>query len=161
MKQEENWHNDNLEARELAVLRNMERIQRAAEEYASEHGSSEFPTSFDKEFKKFLPGEDTENPPSQDKSQAGPSLNPFSGIPEFTYLATESYCASQKLPFLQRIADLNSVRNGKRFPLKRGRIIFYPLEQGKGYAIIGGAADNMVMMDKINEGKILVLSNIE
>ena len=128
--------------RDQEVREAMQRIQLAAEHYAADHDTDKYPVSINDDFKTYFPGGQEGAVPAP----MGP-VNVFSGLNEY--------------PTIGEIKDLNSARYGPRFRIKRGSILYCPLNNGKGYAILGGAHDDMAMMDLLNPGQVLVLSNYE
>jgi hypothetical protein len=120
----------------------MQRVQLAAEHYAADHNTDQYPVSIDDDFKSYLPGGQEGSVPAP----MGP-VNVFTGVNQF--------------PELGNIKDVHSVRFGQRFSIRRGTIQYCPLKNGKGYAIIGGAHDDQAMMDVLNPGQVLVFSNFE
>jgi hypothetical protein len=128
--------------RDQELRENMQRVQMAAEQYASNHGSDRYPTVLDDEFKSYFPGGVEGKRPAP----VGP-VNVYTGSNEF--------------PSIGRVVSVNASRMGGRFPVSPGKIIYAPIEDGKGYAIMGGAGDGSVMMDDKHPDQVLVLSNIE
>lgn len=128
--------------RDFEVREAMQRIQVAAEHYAADHGTDTYPVTIDDDFKSYFPGGQEGSVPAP----IGP-VNVFTGVNEY--------------PVLGKIRDVHSARFGERFPVKRGTIQYCPLNNGKGYAIIGGAHDDKAMMDIKNPGQVLVFSNYE
>ena len=128
--------------RDREVRESMQRIQMAAEHYAADHGTDKYPVLMDDEFKSYFPG-------GRDGSVPAPMgpVNVFTGVNEF--------------PSVGSMPSVQAVRSGQRFRMNRGQIKYCPLLSGKGYAIIGGASDGMVLLDEKNPGQVLVLSNLE
>jgi hypothetical protein len=120
----------------------MQRIQVAAEHFAADHGTDQYPLAIDDEFKSYMPGGQEGVTPAP----VGP-VNVFTGINQF--------------PKLVCLKDVHSVRFGPRNAVNRGEIHYSPLANGKGYAIIGGAADGLALSDDKNPGQVLVLSNLD
>lgn len=128
--------------RDQELKDNMQRVQVAAEHYASNHGGDKYPTILDNDFKSYFPGGIEGKRPAP----VGP-VNVYTG--------------SNAFPTIGRIVSVNASRMGGRFAVDPGTIIYAPLDNGKGYAIMGGASDGLVMMDDKHPGQVLVLSNIE
>ena len=128
--------------RNTEVREAMQRIQVAAEHFAADHGSDHYPTKIDDEFKSYMFG-------GQEGVSPAPigEVNKYTGVGEF--------------PEFGSFKDVHSLRCGPRFPVKRGQIIYSPLQNGKGYAIVGGAGDGKVLLDEKNPGQVLVFSNLD
>jgi hypothetical protein len=120
----------------------MRNTQVAAEHYAADHGSINYPTSIDDMFKTYFAGGEGGRRPAP----VGP-VNPFTGENEFPYLGTA------------RAKSAEEIRRSKRIEIQRGKVEYIPLEGGKGYAIIGGAHDDKILLDDLNPGSNLVYSN--
>lgn len=119
----------------------MRTVQVAAEKYAANHGGKQYPTTIDDQFKTYFPGGLEGARPAP----VGPP-NPFSGENEFPKLAAR--------------ADVEGMRRGTRFELKAGVIEYSPINNGQGYAIVGGAHDGKALMDEHNPDQVLVFSNL-
>jgi hypothetical protein len=118
----------------------MRAIQLAAEHYAADHGSCNYPQAIDDSFKTYMPGGVAGRTPSP----VGPA-NPYSGINEFPSPGT--------------IKDVHAVRFGRPFPMAAGHIEYTPLKNGESYAVVGGNHDGKSFEDPDNPGQVLVLSN--
>lgn len=127
--------------RENEVRENMRRTQLAAEHYAGDHGFDRYPIQIDDDFKTYFPG-----------GREGAVPSPIGLVNVFT--------GANCFPTLGKLKDLHSVRYGKRFAIQPGEVIYSPLD-GKGYLIVGGAADGKVLEDDKNPGQVLVFSNLE
>jgi hypothetical protein len=114
----------------------------AAEHYAADHDTINYPTQMDDVFKTYFPGGAEGRRPSP----IGP-VNPFNGANEFP-----TVIVSKQKP--------EEIRDGKRFEIPAGKIQYMVLQDGKGYAIVGGAHDNKAMADDNNPQQVLVLSNL-
>ncbi len=123
------------------VRQNMRAVQVAAEHFAADHGSNTYPIVLDDNFKTYLPGGIERLKPSP----VGP-VNPFTGFNEF--------------PTLGNLNSVLAVRSGPRFEIQAGRIVYSPLQHGKGYAIVGGAHDGKALMDLYHPGQVLVFTNV-
>jgi hypothetical protein len=124
------------------VRENMRTAQIAAEKYAADHGSINYPATIDDDYKSYFPGGIGGKRPAP----VGP-VNPFTGENEFPALAGV-------------VKDVVSTRDGKRFSLQRGKVFYTPLNGGKSYAIVGGAHDDQAMTDENEPTQVLVFSNI-
>lgn len=124
------------------VRENMRTAQVAAEHHAADHGSINYPTSIDDMYKTYFPGGEGGRHPAP----VGP-VNPFTGENEFPFIGPANSKSAEEL------------RRMKRFEVQRGRIVYIPLAGGKGYAIIGGAHDDKILVDDLNEESNLVYSN--
>ena len=127
--------------REERVRENMRQVQLAVEHYAADHGSCNYPQTIDDAFKTYLPGGIEGEKPSP----VGPA-NPFSGMNEFPSLG-------------HTITDVKAIRFGKPLPMRVGVIEYTPLNGGTSYAIVAGGHDGNMLMDPVNPGQVLVLSN--
>lgn len=149
---------ENAAERDIIVERNMAEIQTAVEHYAADHGIETYPDKLDDTFKSYFPGGEE----NRVATQVG-LINPFSAEFEFPIFSNDKKNSDKAkigtLPELRNAEDLKQMRTGKRFPLKRGVILIFPISGG--YAIVGGAHDDRVLMDKQNNGQVLVLSNID
>ncbi len=134
---------DNDWQKEHELKESMTRIQVGVEHFAADHGGEQYPTELDDEFKSYLPGGVEGSQPAI----FGP-INPFSGKNEFPTVKT-------------LVKDLHTARFGERIKLKPGEILYCPLDNGKGYAILAGGFDGNAMLDDKNPGQVLVLSNYE
>lgn len=128
--------------RDQELRENMQRVQMAAEHYASNHGSDHYPTVLDDEFKSYFPGGVEGKRPAP----VGP-VNVYTGVNEF--------------PTFVSVPSVSAIRMGGRFPIAAGKINYAPLDNGSGYAIMGGAGDGQSLMDDKRPEQVLVLSNIE
>lgn len=125
------------------VLREaMQRVQIGAEHYAADHGTDKYPTQMDDEFKSYLPG-------GREGLLPAPLgvANVFTGANEF--------------PKIGSYKDIHALRFGPRFDIKPGEISYSPIENGKGYIIVAGAADGKALLDDLNPGQVLVFSNFD
>lgn len=120
----------------------MQRVQMAAEHYASNHGSNSYPLAVDDDFKSYFPG----GIEGKKAAPVGP-VNVYTGVNEF--------------PSTGRIVTVHASRLGGRFELAPGKILYAPVDNGQGYAIMGGAGDAKVLEDEKHPGQVLVLTNIE
>jgi hypothetical protein len=128
--------------RDQELRESMQRVQLAAEHYASDHGSDGYPLTIDDQFKSYFPGGIEGKRPAP----IGP-VNVYTGVNEF--------------PSLGKIVTVQASRLGGRFPMAPGKIIYAPVDNGQAYAIMGGAGDGLVLMDDKNPGQVLVLTNLE
>lgn len=119
----------------------MRSIQWSAEHYASLHGANQYPTAINDDFKTYFRG----GVEGQRPAPVG-LVNPYSGANEFPVAGT--------------LGDPIKVRHSVRFNIPPGQIWYCPLGNGKGYAIVGGAADGKALMDLYNNSDVLVLTNI-
>lgn len=150
---------DNSLERDVILEQNMTTVQWAAEHYSSDHGLEKFPQILDDDYLSYFPGGMEQQIPAP----TGP-IDPFTGKFEFPLVLSANSIEQEKFPALPQIRtadDVKALRKSKRLPLKRGLVIYFSLPEGKGYAIIGGAHDDLTLTDKINEGQILVLSNFD
>ncbi len=133
---------DRNKQRERELRENMRRVQVAAEHYAADHGTDNYPKAIDDEFKTYFPG-------GSEGSVPAPfgTINVFSGANQF--------------PSIKVVSDLHSLRHGPRIPLAPGEICYCPLDNGKAYAIIGGGSDGKALEDDKNPGEVLVFTNLE
>lgn len=131
------------ESRDVEVRDTMRRVQVAAERYAANHGEDKYPTEINDSFKSYFPGggDDDIHP-----AAFGP-VNVFTGKNEF--------------PSLGKIVDVHAARFGSRQHIEAGHILYCPLNNGKAYAILGGAHDHKALLDEKNPGQILIFSNLE
>ena len=128
--------------RDRDLRENMQRVQVAAEAYASNHGSDTYPITINEEFKSYFPGGVEGKRPAP----VGP-VNVYTGVNEF--------------PAVVSVSSVNAARMGSRFSLEPGKIVYAPIDNGRGYAIMGGAGDAQVLMDEKHPGQVLVLSNLD
>jgi hypothetical protein len=124
------------------VKENMRVAQKAAERFAADHGSVNYPVEVDDMFKTYFPG-GTEG---RLAAQVGP-VNPFTSMNEFPVLGRRT------------VKSADELRHMPRFELPRGVVEYIPLDGGRAYAIIGGAHDNKVLMDELHPDQILVFSD--
>lgn len=149
--------NNSPSERDAIVQRNMADVQLAAEHFSADHGLDKFPGSLDENFMSYFPG-GTENQTAAPNGLA----NPYNGSLEFPiFVEAGSNTGSLNLAPVKTPFDVRALRSSKRFKIQAGIIVFFALEGNKGYAIVGGAHDNYALMDKQNDGEILVLSNID
>jgi hypothetical protein len=134
---------DKVKKQDKQLKENMRVVQKAAERFAADHGSVNYPVEVDEMFKSYFPG-GTEG---RVAAQVGP-VNPFTAANEFPLLGKRT------------VASAEEMRHTKRFELQRGVIEYIPLDGGHSYAIIGGAHDGKVLMDELHEGQVLVFSNL-
>ncbi len=121
-----------------AVRANMRTVQLAAESYAIEHDGL-FPKAIDNDFKSFMPGGE------YSKAAADGPANPFTTKKEWPAVGT--------------ITDVKAARSAAPPALEMGKIEYSCIDNGKGYAIIGGGHDGKALPGK-GEDKTLVLSNL-
>lgn len=119
----------------------MRNVQKAAEEFAADHGGDSYPVDISDSFKTYFPG----GIPGNKQAPVGP-VNPFTGINAF--------------PSIGHISDPIAAKKAARFPIEAGRIEYSPLGSGQGYAIVGGAHDGKALEDIYNPGEVLVLTNV-
>jgi hypothetical protein len=136
------WEKKQAIGRDFQVRDNMRLVQMAAENYAGDHGGNSYPLKVDDMFKTYFRG----GVEGQTPSPVG-TVNPFTG--------------TNKFPVLGSISDPLSARFGPRFDITPGEVQYSPLASGKGYAIVGGAHDGMVLMDAYNPGQVLVFTNYQ
>lgn len=124
------------------VRHNMKTAQLAAEHYAADHSGTNYPAVMDDVFKTYFPG-------GQDGRRPAPvgMVNPFTGENEFPIVS-------------HVVKDPVTAQNQPRFEVPKGKIYYCILNDGKGYAIVGGAHDDKALMDKNNPEHVLVLSNV-
>lgn len=121
---------------------NMRRVQLAAEHFAASHGSNQYPVEIDDEFKSYFPGG------VEGKTPAPVGLaNAYTGTNEFPVLGT--------------FDNVSELRHGRRVTIDAGKIIYSPIGQGKGYAIVGGAGDGLSLFDENKSSENLVFSNFD
>lgn len=142
--------------RDEIVQRNMANVQIAAEHYCADHEPDKFPTKLDDAFLTYLPG-GTENKVPSSTGQP----NPFTGKLEFPIVIKAGSKEFPELPVIRTPDDVRQLRDGKRFKIGQGVIVYFALENAAGYAIVGGAHDCYSLMDHLNDGKVLVFSNID
>lgn len=133
---------ERLKQKDKQVKENMRTAQIAAERYAADHGSINYPVAIDDMFKTYFPGGEAGRRPAQ----VGP-INPFNGLNAFPAIG----------PLRGKNAE--EIRRMKRFKIPRGTIEYIPLDGGRGYAIIGGAHDDLILVDDLNPDQNLVYSN--
>ena len=155
-----NQREDNPLGRDIIVERNMGIIQTAVEHYAADHGMDKYPTELDESFQSYFPGGDE----NRVATQIG-LLNPFTAEFEFPIFVSKANSNAQEiikdLPPVSTVEELKKLRSGRRFALKKGTILIVPSADAKGYAIVGGAHDDLALIDHQNHGQILVLSNLD
>lgn len=128
---------------ERSVRESMQRTQVAAEHYAADHGTDQYPVKLDDVFKSYLPGGIEGSQPA-----VMGTINPFSGKNEFPTVNTS-------------VKSLHDVRYGERIKLNPGEVLYCPLDEGKAYVVLGGGYDGKALPDEKNPGQVLVLSNLE
>lgn len=128
--------------RDKQVRENMRTVQTAAEHYAADHGNINYPVQIDDMFKTYFPG-------GEEGRQVAPVgiVNPFTSVNEFPVIGKMDAKSAQ------------DIRHTKRFAIGKGVIEYIPLEGGHGYAIVGGAHDDQVLMDDLHPDEVLVFSN--
>ncbi len=146
-------------SRNEIVLQNMQALQLGAEHYAADNKSETYPLTLDEKFKTYLPGGKEGEYPA-----AIGMLNPFNAENEFPLVINKKANLNKNefdLPLLDSSNELEKLRRSKRFKVKRGAIVYFSLDKGKAYAIIGGDHEGLALTDALNENQILVLSNID
>jgi hypothetical protein len=128
--------------REQRVRQNMREVQVAAEHYASDHGHNQYPVAMDDSFKTYFPGGSPNNP-----SVVGVA-NPFTGSNEF--------------PLIGHRTSVEETRKSKPFKVGGiGQVEYSALGNGDGYIIVGTDHAGLCLMDPVNPGQVLVLTNQE
>src|SRR5579883_73964 len=99
----DHWQIERDAAKDKLVRENMRTAQKAAERYAADHRSTNYPLAIDEYFQTYFPGGTEGRQPAP----VGP-VNPFSGHNEFPVLE-------------KRYKSLDEIRAGKRFVLEPGK----------------------------------------
>lgn len=141
--------------RDEMVERNMAAVQVAAEHYSADHEPDKFPIKLDDAFLSYFPS-GTENKVPASSGQP----NPFTGKLEFPIVIAAGD-RQGGLPAIRTADDVRNMRAGGRFKIGQGVIVYFALDNAAGYAIVGGAHDCYALMDRLNDGKVLVFSNID
>lgn len=118
--------------KEQTVMKQMLVVQKAAEEYAADHGGK-FPTRIDDAFKKYIP--------------RGGVENPFTG--------------KAQLPEMGNVNDLDALSKGEPPSITSGVIQYNAFDDGRVYAIVGGGDKSEAVRDPDHYDRPFILSNIK